>query len=1099
MNQEQAAIGTLQLVSAAAAPIAPWGTAASVVISAGIGIYTAIEEAEKQKSLIKAEELKLASQLEDASVQQKVIEKVYKRPTIPLDLYSGPPMYWVVNSSFLDSQDKHYKLPNSDLGVEWPCNEVGGKSITPSANRENIATEDIYASSPPDACSKPALCVFFWAVPIFFARIMQLLGESMYGSNYDPKSQSYGEGTKESVLYEEVKKIILSGRIDQAGNWFGKIGPVVPPLALSDNEYAPRFYGRSGWVQSVSANNIRFSNGTRYANTDLANSKYIQFVKNKENVDKSKILSAINKRVILTVPTPAQTMSGLGSSVLSSKFTAQAFNNTVLKSARLILSAISDTTIESGWVISAKTLLSNFHIEDPDFQAMLESGDPDNSAFYYTTMLEILPTVQLKSDVKKYSEFVLFPYSMMSSKWNLTPSGIMKYIQEAAGFARNLDASTSLSAIKSIPVDGKHNFNDLTNSLSNEISLRKSRDTFFRSEFSDGFALAPFDLRVSMKWSEVRTKDGAKEFAPRPVPQTKTDSYVFKDVGTTIDENTVGISDGNGDVRNRYGWISQLAIMPGYDASSGHAGWKAVEKSNKHNAYMYDQDEELRLQSWRTYTSKMYTFLPSLVLKKGAKIENQTSLANALPQISEIIRSRPPVSGEKTVSLPAKYASGPSWANKLIKSGANRVDFAVRPASQPEGFRLGLIRVQKFTHHIDVHGKEKAYPQLSENSVAIASFSHEENKPIFCVEGKENISPFYCGRRADERSKPAWKFARDQTSNFGMPVTQSTDTGWEDCHDWSWPYPTSVLKSIGIVSKELFQELGEGIGRSGCSPSSIATGPTFWGDMNLYGITYQSLKEGLSTTPGSQGWKNNVAICIWNAISEMQVGAYVRYPSRSQNVSESLAKAVEGRFNAYSGSKSARNSYLERAKLAKESGQPLRVLDEKTDQWVDLTPDQAADLCMSVVDTWFNGTFPRPTAGYESKFKKSNWSHDTLKDMARAHIKLKNWAIDLGKSERDRVGYEFPSDSFSINVFGLNKANRDAIASYEAVRSEKLSTENPLAAADEILKGNSSSKGDLNSSKKESTLFTKKNMVIAAATTAAIIATAAAVSHSRKS
>ena len=748
MNQEQAAIGTLQLVSAAAAPIAPWGTAASVVISAGIGIYTAIEEAEKQKSIINASEMQIEAELEDESVQKKVLEKVFQRPTVPLDLYSGPPMYWIVNSSFLDSSEKHYKLPNSNLSVDWPCNEVGGKSITENANQENIATEDIYASSPPEACSTPALCVFFWAVPIFFARVMQLLGESMYDPGYDPKSQAHGDKTKGEVLYDEMKKIILSGRIDQAGNWFGKIGPVVPPLAMSDDEYAPRFYGRSGWVQSVAANNIRFSNGTRYANTDLSNSKYMQFIRNKENVDRSKALSRINKRVILSIPQSSTT--ALGATVASSKFTASTFAKSPIKNVSMVLGAVSDATIESGWVVSAKTLLSNFYIEDPDFQAMLESGDPDNSAFYYTTMLEVLPPAQMKADIKKYSDFVLFPYSLMSSRWNLTPSGMMKYIQEAGGYARELDPSKALKIVNSTI-------------LHEESVLKKTRDTFLRSEFSPGFSLAPFDLRISMKWSEVRTKGGAKEFSVRPVPQTKTGSYVFKDVGTTIDENTVGISDGKGDTKNRFGWVSQLAIMPGYDAVPNGAGWKAVEKSNKYNAHAYHKDEKLNHEYWKLYTSKVYTFLPNLVLKKGLKIENQTSLANALPTIFEIIRSRPPRSGEKTVSLPSKYATGPSWANKLIKSGANRVEFAVRSPSQPEGFKLGIIRVQKFTHSVDAHGKEKSYPQLSENSVAIASFSHEENKPIFCVDGKENISPFYCGRRADERSKPAWKFARDKT------------------------------------------------------------------------------------------------------------------------------------------------------------------------------------------------------------------------------------------------------------------------------------------------------------------------------------------------
>jgi hypothetical protein len=203
-----------------------------------------------------------------------------------------------------------------------------------------------------------------------------------------------------------------------------------------------------------------------------------------------------------------------------------------------------------------------------------------------------------------------------------------------------------------------------------------------------------------------------------------------------------------------------------------------------------------------------------------------------------------------------------------------------------------------------------------------------------------------------------------------------------------------------------------------------------------------------------------------------------------------LAKAVEDRFNIFSNNASARKSYLNRATEAKGSGEKLRVWDESTKSWVDLTPDQAADLCMSVVDTWFNGTFPRPSTEYEDKFKKPNWSHDTLKAMASAHIRLKNWALDLGKSESQRVGHKFPDDAFSINVFGLNKANRDAIASFEAVKEQNLAEVNPLAAINEMVtqtQPDGNNDGNMANSKIESSsIFTPKNIAIGAATATAV-------------
>lgn len=1071
--KEQAAIGTLQVVAAAAAPIAPWGTAASVAIAAGIGIYQAVDAADKQKAIIEADMIKEASKIKELEVQKKVIDKAARRPTVPLDLYSGPPMYWIVNSSPLDSDEEFYKIPNSDKSVEWPCGQSGGKSIKPSANPQNIKISDIYAPTPPK--NSPSLCVFFWAVPIFFARLMQLIGESMYGGAYDPKSKD-GSRTKEEVLHDEVKKILLSGRLDEAGNWFGKIGPVIPPLALSDDEFAPRFYGRSGWVQSLTIDNIRFANGTRFAHTGLAKSPYIQYIKNKENLEKSVVLSRINRRVILTVnPTSASSALRITSIVKPSAAIKSLATTTTINKTDY-------ATMESGWVLTADELLSNYWIDDPAFRKMLETEDPDRGAFYYVTMIENVS----KSDSQKYKEFDYDATDFLSGTKGQTPAGIMKTIQLSAGFEKSWR--------------GDQFFSDR---FAKQLSSGGISEEFLKSQIDGKFAIAPFDLSVRMTNQEVKTSDGKPLFAPRPVPETDSDSYVFKDIGASVGEETVGISDDKGDYKNRFGWLTEIAIMPSYDASGGHTGWKAVEKTGKYNDYQYLQEEQAfkkittvigkgTINGLKIRSSKVYTMLPTMV-----GVPNQN--LDQMPAIYEIIRTRPPAAGETTVKLPAKYAAGPAWANKLIKSGAKSVQFAFRPSSTPTApngakFKLGVIRIQKFKHVTDVNGKKIPYPQLSDFSSALARFSHDENKPVVSVSGKESPSPFYCGRRADERSLPAWKFLRVNTSNFGTKGNDN-DTGWEDCHDWSWPYPTNTLKGIGRISKKIYDSLGEGIGRAGCSPSSIATGPTFWGDMNLYGMSYQKLKEVLSTDPSQPGWKANVAVCIWDTISEMQVGAYVRYPSRPVNITQTLAQSVQNRFNIYSNNDSARATYLKTAQEAQKNGNPPRVWDEVKNDWVILTPEQAADVCMDVVDKWFNGVFPRPAPEYADKFKKPNWDLSTLEEMTRAQIMLKNWAIDLGKPESEREGHQFPDKYFSINIFGLDQANRAAAASYNAIEKNRLVDTNPIAASYQMIGNSQQSSNVSDSQETESDEFPVK---IALGIAAAGVGVVAAIALSRK-
>jgi hypothetical protein len=183
---------------------------------------------------------------------------------------------------------------------------------------------------------------------------------------------------------------------------------------------------------------------------------------------------------------------------------------------------------------------------------------------------------------------------------------------------------------------------------------------------------------------------------------------------------------------------------------------------------------------------------------------------------------------------------------------------------------------------------------------------------------------------------------------------------------------------------------------------------------------------------------------MWQSIIEMQTGAYSRYSYLANNLNNTFADDVQKQFATFTNNAKARQAFLDQAKSSMDNGVQPRKYNEKTGAPQYLSPEQAADYCMSIVDAWFNGTFPKPNAEFQKIFQKKEWDSDVLDKVARAHIRLKNWALDLGLPEDQRKSHKFPSDAYSINFFGLNKANRVAIESYNSVVDEKAVVTNPF-------------------------------------------------------
>ena len=1026
-NTEEAVTGSLEVVAAAAAPFFPWGTVASVVVVAGVQIYKAAGAIDKAQTELSEKLNNIESQIDYAKTIKSTFEKAGKRPIMPLDLYSGPPMYWIVNPPESEpiENSQYYRLPNGD--VEWPCGSQGGFYAMANTNKDGINTDNVYAPFPPTNNNKPEICIFFWAVPIFFARLQQIIGENRYGNGYDPKKVLPSGKTIESELASLIKSILKEGRLDAAGNWFAKIGPVIPAIANNDDDFAARYYGRSTWVHNLAMQNIKFADGSRIASSGVKyskNNEYFSSPAAKQAMELSARYSAEKPRFVEVVGKPYYLKN----------FPSVNANTPVMN---------------SGNVLDLQSLVSRYDKVDGTFaflrNGLISSPQSDNDNLYYVVSIPtnntIVKTENAFSFPLLYRDRETWRLAsdalMLGGNWNsgrvssvgsqsngttvnklvLYSSDFYKMIIRNSGGFNMLGTSTMLGWSQYDPVPNNKAWNQ----------------NFIDSRVHGKFALAPFMLYVAAKCETINGMNHPRPYIGPPYTSQggASDSihttYGFFDFDPELfsQEKIPGLWDGV-TAMGKFDWIRNLAIMPGFNADPT----KSKSEDYKYTTSIATTGLE-NAWSW----AGSYVDMGSDITT-GIKLESFAyrtfSVNDPMTGINEIIKLRPPIAGEPTIKLKKQFwGEGEPWA-KL--KGTDEVDFALRNGS---GLYVFKFSREPLGVKIDATGTK-----IKEKPLTRAYFrtNLEENKPIVEIDGRSNPSPFYCGRRADPRTKLAWRKIRLASTN---QQDSSHDSGWEDCHEWSWPYSTSILSEVGRISGKLYAKHGEGIGRAGCSPSSIATGPTVWGDAALFISRYDSLKGG-SSNPNDPGFSKFKAKAMWQAVMEMQAGAYSRYSFLANNLNATFAEDLQKQFSRYGNKSQARESFLQDAKKGRSESNPPKVWNESLKRYVILSDDQAADLCISVVDSWFNGTFPKPSDAFQQKFNKSDWDYSLLEDIADAHIRLKNWALDWGLPASRRKGFSFPGDVFNINFFGLNKANRTAIESLNSIVDSNAVVTNPL-------------------------------------------------------
>lgn len=992
-NNEEAVVGTLEVVAAAAAPFAPWGTVASVVIMAGVTVYESMSAAEKADQAIKNKYDQATNKLEFAKTIQDTIERAKNRPKMPLDLYSGPPMYWILNPTEAASiGTQFYKLPNGE--IDWPCGQYGGHTPMSKTNTTNINVGNVYAPFKPTENNTPVICIFFWAVPIFFARFQQLLGEDLIKVGYDPEGHDLSKTyTNNKVLSGIIKGILQEGYLDGAGNWYAKIGPVIPPIAIDDDDFATRYYGRSAWVHNLSIQNIKFGNGDRIAESGVSLSKdnaVFNSADAKSARSISDFYSIARPRFILVNGSPYYNKS-----------------------------ANSTPVMNSGEVLDIENLVSRYDKADGTFNTirsnLLNGHGNNNSLFFVVSVPKVLSSSVSTTDNLQRFRLIGESLLLTGNKGNAIQYSFNTYdlyksvIRLAGGFQPASVAS----------------FANLSNV--DQKSQSQWNWSYLNSRFNGAFSLAPYKLYVTAK---VEAVGGGRAPRPHIGPPWQTvyagseyshSTYCFMDFDPSPFQyaRIPGIWDGDDSGTSKYNWLRNLAIMPAFELDPNantraeDYGFSAISKTGIYNGF-----------DWAG------SYIDSSNQSDGAKAEsfvyNTFTIGQVYTTVNEIVKLRPPMPGEPTIKLSSKFwGEGSAWA-KL--KGTQLVDFALIPSN--------IVVIQFSRSKLNGIG-------ISESPLTSAYFrtNLSENKPIVELDGMANPSPFYCGRRADSRTRYIWKSIRDAS----LVDKNDKDSGWEDCHEWSWPYSTTTLAEIGRISRNLYNKYGEGIGRAGLSPSSIATGPTIWGDVSLYISRYTSMLGG-SSDPNSPLFAKFKAKAMWQAIIEMQTGAYSRYPMIKNNINDSFSDTIKSTFAAYGTDDASRKTWKDLAQQAINNNDPPKVWDSTLNKYVILnSADQAADLCMQVVNSWFNGTFPKPTVSFQNALQKKTWDASVLEQISDAHIRLKNWAIDFGKPEADRAGYQFPSDKFSINFFGLNKANRTAIESLNAVVSANANHLNPIA------------------------------------------------------
>lgn len=1055
LSAEDAVTGTLGVVAAAAAPFVPWGTVASVVIMAGITIFKGVSAAEKAEKDLNKKLDDLTSMKDFVTVTKDTIARAARRPKMPLDLYSGPPMYWIVPSQEIEPEGspKYYTLPNG--AVAWPCSDQGGFTPMANTNKTGVNIDDVYAPFKPNVNNNPSICIFFWAVPIFFARLQQLIGEAKYGSNYDPKAKTKGGITIESELASIIKSIIKYGRLDNAGNWYAKIGPVIPALAFDDDDYAARYYGRNAWVHTLAMQNIKFADGSRisesgikfagtqYTKIPQVGQDYYNSAPAKQAISISKKYSEEKPRFVAVAGKPyylANSLLNTPTPVMNSGHVLDLFNivsryekwdgsHKIARESLRKLPNLSDDTLY--YVVSAPKMVS---VVKSTAGYNLVAGWPNFRDIEVTNLMA--DTMVIGGDASRVN-WKIYSNAAVKTKYTvayITTLGISTAANTTTDDVSQVGLNTS--DVYKMIIRGAGGFNQL--GLSYYGPTLQALDSgsgwnydFLSSRFHGKFALAPYQLYIAAKTEQIGDYN-----VPRPYigPPYAGEGYAQDTIHSTYGffdfdpepfayENVAGLYDGEGKV-GKFDWIRNLAIMCGFKADL------------KGNPDQYKYTTAIQPTQIVNYSDSA---TDDIMVRKGFNIGDVTSakrnetmfyrtfdVTSETSGYNEIVKLRPPMKGEPTVKLRKEFwGEGEPWA-KL--QGTDEVDFAIINSN-----------VKIFTFK---RSKMLALSSIGQPLTrAYFKTNLEENKPIVELENKANPSPFYCGRRADPRTKAAWKKIR--LTSTGQDEDVSKDTGWEDCHEWSWPYSTQVLAEIGRVSGKVYKDLGEGIGRSGLSISSIATGPTIWGDVALYISRYSALKGG-SSDPNSPMFGKFLAQAAWQSIIEMQTGAYSRYTYLPNNLNATFAEDIQKQFSMFTNKSTARAKFLEDAKKSVSEGKAPAYYNPKTGARQELTPDQAADYCMSIVDAWFNGTFPRPTAEYQQVFNKKDWDSDVLEKLSRAHIRLKNWAIDIGLPQSQRKGHSFPSDAFTINFFGLNKASQIAIQSYNSVIDENAIVTNPL-------------------------------------------------------
>ena len=974
---------SLQAIAGAAALFPPFGTVASAAIMGGIFVKNSLDAIEANEEIVAFQKHAMIEAKKMEDLTDSVYDAAKRRPRVPLDLYSAPPMYWIFAGKPTGLDKPSFKIPGGK--VDWPESTKGGSTLYDIAgfDKNKARINSLFAPFAPEIV--PKLGVFFWAVPLFFARLQEKIGLIVFGPSHNPQDQAdvsrFGGKTKEQVSSSIMKDILHSGEFDKYGNWFATIGSAIPPLAVNDGEFASRYYGRQLWAHNIAKKQMSYSDGTALCDTRIGENSFGEKSEIAERIKIAGIRRNECPRIMKVPGSPYGTFA---------------------------------TTTEvnlAGQLMDLKTLLSNYYIDDDRFRTFKPEGGinlnieakDDDEYLYYVTVVDAAGPANPPEDLHNArSELCAGNQLSIVSRGISSAGSFTGYYADAAKnsqFFKGLSLCPYQYAI--------HPYIRAKELVENAEIDKQFSSTgfydFFQGESSVGGLPGAVgvvkDSAITTLKRLSTTPLVSGEYGPafcdsiskstfryvlRTAPPVESrDAYVL--VGTTKNED---LSAG---MRKAY-------------LNSGIA----VTNWGGYNSILM-------------YTARMLQFMPSVLLnskydklsktntkwiKPGDSVVLSGSVDQISPKVYPIIKLREPSANEKyRIWLPQTMYGDAKWAKRIGWD-----EFAIAQPNLPQGKRLAVFRIRLSEQQAFV-GKE-GQPKIG----FFCKSNFEENKPLVNA-GAATPSPFYCGRKADGRTGFAWKQIRDSTSRFGKKASEkNTDTGWEDCHDWSWPYPTKYLNDIGRISAELCNKYGEGIGRCGLSPSSVATGPTLWGDISLFNkVLPEFVYDNIPSSPGFIATKARV---IWESLIEVQVGANTRYGFRTCEQPKSYTELIEKTYGIFSNSENSYNHYLKFAEDKNKSGVSPKIWIPSEKKWQALTPKQAAEYCVKVIDVWYRDMVPVPNKDHSGRYEQSVWTVDLLKSTVEAHILLKNWAIS-------RSNQPFPKIYYSINTLSaLSVKNR---------------------------------------------------------------------------